>query len=48
MEREVHPFSKAGSDVVESAAILTEFATAPHKHWTELAERMHDTELPAG
>ena len=37
-------FSKAGSDVVESAAILMEFVAAPHECWAELAKRMHDTE----
>ncbi|MEU1630354.1 hypothetical protein ABZ746_34695 [Streptomyces sp. NPDC020096] len=37
-------FSKAGSNVVESAAILMELAAAPHERWAELAKRMHDTE----
>ncbi|MCA1694547.1 MAG: hypothetical protein LC749_07355 [Actinobacteria bacterium] len=37
-------FSKAGSNVVESAAILMEFVAAPHERWAELAKRMHDTE----
>ncbi len=37
-------FSKAGSNVVESAAILMEFVAAPHELWAELAKRMHDTE----
>jgi uncharacterized protein Yka (UPF0111/DUF47 family) len=36
-------FSKAGSNVVESAAILMEFA-APHERCAELAKRMHDIE----
>src|SRR5215217_6538667 len=36
--------SKAGPNVVESAAILTEFVAAPHERWAELAKRMHDTE----
>jgi hypothetical protein len=36
--------STAGPNVVESAAILTEFVAAPHERWVELAERMHDTE----
>ena len=38
------PISKAGPNVVESAAILTEFVAAPHECWAELAKRMHDTE----
>ncbi len=37
-------FSKAGSNVVESAAVLMEFVAAPHERWAELAKRMHDTE----
>jgi hypothetical protein len=37
-------FSKAGSHVVESAAILMEFVAAPPKHRAELAKRMHDAE----
>jgi uncharacterized protein len=37
-------FSKASSNVVESAAILMEFAAVPHERWAELAKRMHDTE----
>ena len=32
--------SKAGSNVVESAAILMEFAAAPHERWAKLAKRM--------
>jgi hypothetical protein len=36
-------FSKAGSHVVESAAILMEFVAAPHERWAELARAMHDT-----
>ena len=36
--------SKAGSNVVESAAILMEFAAAPHERWAKLAKRMLDTE----
>lgn len=37
-------FRKAGSNVVESAAILMEFVAALHERWAELAKRMHDTE----
>jgi hypothetical protein len=37
-------FSRAGSNVVESAAIPMEFAAAPHERWAELAKRIHDTE----
>lgn len=37
-------FSKAGSNVVESAAILMEFVAAPHERWAKLAKRMHDIE----
>jgi hypothetical protein len=37
-------FSKAGSNVVEGAAILMESVAAPHERWAELAKRMHDTE----
>lgn len=37
-------FSKAGSNVVESAAVLMEFVAVPHERWAELAKRMHDTE----
>jgi len=37
-------YSKAGSNVVESAAILMEFVAAPHERWAELAKRLHDTE----
>ena len=37
-------FSKADSDVFESAAILMEPVTAPRKRRPLLAERMHDTE----
>ena len=37
-------FSKASSNVVESAAILMEFAAAPHERWATLAKRMHDSE----
>ena len=36
--------STAGPNVVESAAILTEFVAAPHERWAERATRMHDTE----
>lgn len=36
--------SKAGSNVVERAAIPMEFVAAPHERWVELAKRMHDTE----
>ena len=32
-------FSKAGSNVVESAAILMEFVAAPHERWAELSKR---------
>jgi hypothetical protein len=31
-------FSKAGSNVVESAGILTEFVAAQHERWAELAK----------
>ena len=37
-------FSKANSNVVESAALLMEVAAVPHERWAELAKRMHDTE----
>ena len=37
-------FSKAGSNVVECAAILMAFVAAPHERWAELAQRMHETE----
>ena len=37
-------FSKACSNVVESAAILMEFVAAPHERWAKLAKRMLDTE----
>ena len=37
-------FSKAGSNVVESAGILMEFVAAPHERWAKLAKRMHDAE----
>jgi hypothetical protein len=37
-------FSKAGSNVVRSAAIRMEFAAAPHERWAENAKRLHDTE----
>jgi len=38
-------FSKAGSNVVESAGILImEFVAAPHERWAELAKRLHDTQ----
>jgi uncharacterized protein Yka (UPF0111/DUF47 family) len=37
-------FSKAGFNVVESAAILMKFVAAPHERWAEHAKRMHDTE----
>jgi hypothetical protein len=37
-------FSKAGSSVVESAAILIEFVAAPHERQAELAKRMRDIE----
>jgi hypothetical protein len=33
-------FSKAGSNVVESAAILMELIAAPHERWAELAKRL--------
>jgi hypothetical protein len=36
--------SKAGSNVVERAAIPMEFVAAPHERCVELAKRMHDTE----
>jgi len=37
-------FSKASSNVVESVAMLMEFAAVPHERWAELARRRHDTE----
>jgi uncharacterized protein Yka (UPF0111/DUF47 family) len=37
-------FSKAGSNVVESAAIRMEFVAAPHERWAENAKRLQDTE----
>lgn len=37
-------FSKANSSVVESGAILMEFAAVRHERCAELAKRMHDTE----
>jgi hypothetical protein len=40
-------FTKAGSNVVESAAILMEFVAAPRERWAELAKRLHDTEHAA-
>jgi uncharacterized protein Yka (UPF0111/DUF47 family) len=43
-ERSFTLFSRAGPNVVESAAILTEFVAAPHERWAELAKRVHDTE----
>jgi len=36
-------FSKASSKVVESAAILMEFAAVPHERWAKLAKRMIPT-----
>jgi hypothetical protein len=36
--------SKAGPNVVESAASHTEFVAAPHERWAELAKRVHDTQ----
>ncbi|MEV7233066.1 hypothetical protein AB0N06_03455 [Streptomyces sp. NPDC051020] len=32
-------FSKAGSNIVESAALLREFVAAPHEHWAEPGKR---------
>jgi hypothetical protein len=40
-------FSKAGSNVVERAAILMDVVAAPHEGWAKLAKGMLDTE-PAG
>ena len=37
-------FGKAGSNVVESAAIPMGFVAAPHERCAELAKRLHDTE----
>jgi hypothetical protein len=37
-------FSKAGFNLVESAAMLREFVAAPHERWAELAKRMRATE----
>ena len=36
--------SKAGPNVVEKSAILTEFVAAPHERWAELAKGMQETE----
>jgi hypothetical protein len=36
--------SKAGPNVVERAAMLTEFVAAPHERWAQLAKRLHDSE----
>jgi hypothetical protein len=36
--------AKAGSNVVESAAILTEFVAVPNERWAKLAKRMRDAE----
>ncbi len=35
------PISKAGPNVVESAAILTEFVAAPHDRWAERVVSMY-------
>jgi hypothetical protein len=43
-EKFVTLISTAGANVVESAARLTEFVTAPHERWAEFDTRMHDTE----
>jgi hypothetical protein len=40
-------FSKAGSNVVESAAILMEFVAAPHERWAELAKACTTPSTPA-
>jgi hypothetical protein len=40
-------FSKAGSNVVESAAIFMEFVAAPHERWAELARAMPPPSTPA-
>jgi hypothetical protein len=40
-------FSKAGSNVVESVAILMEFVAPPHERWAELAKRMTTPSTPA-
>jgi uncharacterized protein len=37
-------FCKAGSDLVESAAIFMELVAASHERCAELAKRVHDTE----
>jgi uncharacterized protein Yka (UPF0111/DUF47 family) len=37
-------FSEAGSNVLESAAILMEFVAARHERRAKLAKRMHATE----
>jgi hypothetical protein len=39
--------SKAGSNVVESAAILMEFDAAPHERWAQLTPRTRPP-LPLG
>jgi hypothetical protein len=40
-------FSKAGFNVVKSAAILMEFVAAPHERWAKFAKRMYDPGTPA-
>ncbi len=40
-------FNKAGSNVIDSAAILMEFVAAPHERWAELAKRLHIPSTPA-
>jgi hypothetical protein len=41
-------FSKAGSNDVESAAILMKFVAAPYERWAELAKCLHDKHGPTG
>jgi hypothetical protein len=36
--------ARAGSNVVESAAILMEFVAAPNERWAEFAKRLQETE----
>ena len=40
-------FSKAGSNVVESAALLMEFVAAPHGRWAVLANACTTPSTPA-
>jgi hypothetical protein len=40
-------FSKAGSNVVESAAILMEFVAAPHERWADSPNACATPSTPA-